>query len=145
MMQGGFYTPSSRERISYILSLANVKPGEKVVDLGSGDGRVLMACAKKGARCTGFEIDPLLVWRSRKNIKKAHLDKKITIIPKSFWTANISSYDVIIIYGITHIMGRLKDKLKKEAKENTRIISVYFRFPGWDHILKKGDIYLYKV
>lgn len=144
-LQGPFYAPATSDRIKDILKISRLKPRDKVVDLGSGDGRVLIACAKKGVLCTGFEIDPILVWRSRKNITRAGMEKQIKIIPKSFWSADISKFDVIIVYGITHIMERLEKKLQKEAKKNARIISIYFQFPHLKKIDQRGDIHLYSM
>ena len=70
LVQGAIYVPSRREAIEAMLYLAKVRRGERAADLGSGDGRVMAAFAGKGAFIDGFEVNPLLVWRSRNKIKK---------------------------------------------------------------------------
>jgi hypothetical protein len=71
------------------------------------------------------------------------LKNKAHIYNKSFWNVNLSSYDVVVIYGIDYIMERLEKKLLKELQPGTRIISNSFKFPNWDYLEKKNDIYLY--
>jgi predicted RNA methylase len=65
------FVPTPQEVVDKMIELAGVKKGDTVYDLGSGDGRIVITAAKKGARAVGFEIDPDLVKESRENIKKA--------------------------------------------------------------------------
>ena len=68
-LQGPIFAPSSETAISTMLKLAKIKPGVRIADLGSGDGRVVRAFAKKGVEVHGFEINPLLVLISKNKIK----------------------------------------------------------------------------
>jgi len=124
--------------------LSKVKPNQKVADLGSGDGRLVIAFAHSGAKVHGFEINPLLIQKSRTNIKKAKLENKAQIHLKSFWTANLSQYDIIYIYGMQHIMKRLEKKLQKELKPGAKIISNVYKFPNWPIKKQTNHIYLYQ-
>ncbi len=137
------FVPSAEDRVEIMLQLANVKPGEKAVDLGSGDGRVIIGLAKLGAKADGMEIDPELVKRARKNASEQGLDGKIKIINTNYWDEDLSGYDVITIYGITSIMDRLEQKLRKELKPGARVISNYFTFPNWQPVERQGEIYVY--
>ncbi|TSA46497.1 SAM-dependent methyltransferase, partial [bacterium] len=65
--QGALFVPTHRDKVKKIIELAHVQPGEKAVDLGSGDGRILIALAQAGADAHGFEINPLLIIWSRYN------------------------------------------------------------------------------
>src|SRR4029079_6072240 len=65
------FVPSPQEVVDRMIELAGVKKGDVVYDLGSGDGRIVITAAKKGAKAVGFEIDPDLVRESRENIQKA--------------------------------------------------------------------------
>lgn len=76
---GAIYVPTSEEKIEKMVKLLKIKPGQKVVDLGAGDGRVLVALAKAGAKAYGYEINPYLVSRAIKNIQKAKLADKAFI------------------------------------------------------------------
>lgn len=134
---------TSEQKISTIIKLAQIKPGQKAADLGSGDGRILMALAKMGVNATGYEIIPLRAEKSRKKIKEAGLEEKARVYVQDFWQADLSGFDVVIIYGVTRIMGRLQEKLEKESPAGTRIISHHFPFPGWKETKKSDNIYLY--
>ena len=94
LLRGGPYVPSNREIVERMIGMAGVRPGEKAVDLGSGDGRVVIALARAGAEAYGFEINPFLVSWSRRNIKKAGLEGKAFIIKRSFWKENYSKYQI---------------------------------------------------
>lgn len=67
---GAVFAKSDEKLIATMIQLAKVKPGEKAVDLGSGDGSVIIALAKAGAEAHGYELNPFLVWLSRRQIKK---------------------------------------------------------------------------
>lgn len=140
---GAIYVPSRKDRIDKIIELAEIKPGEKAVDLGSGDGRLVIALAKAGAEAYGYEIDPTLVRSSKKNIQEAGL--KAFIEWGSFWQADLSQFDVVVIYGMSHVMKRLEKKLGKELRKGTRVICNSFEFPNWSCKKKENNVYLYQV
>lgn len=138
------YVPTWGERFQNVIELAQVKPGEKVVDLGSGDGRLVIAFAQAGAEAHGYEINPMLVFRSRKLIKKAKLEGRAFIHWGSFWNADLSPYRLVVIYGMSHIMGRLERKLLRELSSGSRVVSIYFKFSSWPSVENRGSINLYK-
>jgi len=140
---GAIYVPTAKNRIDTIVSFAEISPGSKVADLGSGDGRLLSAFAKKGAVVFGYEINPFLVSKSRKNIIKEGLENKAFVFNKSFWHQDLSGFDVIVVYGMVHVMGRLEKKLQKELKNGAKVVSHAFVFPHWDFVKKENNIYLY--
>src|SRR3989338_11665358 len=129
--QGAIFVPSKKNTIESMVKLSNVKKGDRVCDLGSGDGRIVIAFAKKGAKSFGYEINPLLVWISRYYIKKNKLEKNATIYWKSFWKEDLSKYEIVTVFGIDYIMSRLERKLKKELKSGSIILVNLFPFPNW--------------
>lgn len=143
IFRGGIYVPTKIEKIKKMVDFLEIKTGEKAVDLGSGDGRMVIALAKAGAESYGYEINPFLVALARKNIKKAGLEEKAFVFQKNFWKEDLSRFDIIAVYGILHIMKRLEVKLKKELKENARVASNAFPFPTWKHAKEREGIYLY--
>lgn len=145
IFRGAFFAQSQRKEIEKMILLANIKSDDKAVDLGSGDGRLLIALAKVGAETYGYEINPILVWWSRYKIKRAGLSKKAFVYWKNFWSINLSNFNIVSVYGTKHIMDELEKKLKKELKPDARVISNYFIFPTWQHSKKEGSAYLYKV
>lgn len=144
MIFGGPYAPIGEQKIEAMLSLLKIKEGEKSVDLGSGDGRIVIALAQKGVVAHGYEVNPLLVLLARYKIRKKRLQKIAFIHWGDFWKADFSSYDIITIYLAPHIMSRLENKLRKDAKRRTRIAVNFFAFPTWKYDLRKDTIYLYR-
>lgn len=144
MASGGPYAPIGEQKTEDMMSLLKVKPGEKAVDIGSGDGRIVIALAKKGADAHGFEINPLLAKIAKDKIKKAGLEKKAKIHTKDFWQENLSNYDIVTVYLSGHIMKLVERKLRKELKPGARVAVNYFGFSNWKPEKKKGTIYLYR-
>ncbi len=114
--RGAPYFTTKPGSVDAILRLAHAGPHNKVADLGSGDGRILIAFAERGVESHGFEINPLLVWLSRRRISRAGLAGKAFVHWESFWKADLSGFDIVVVYGITHIMKKLEEKLEKELK-----------------------------
>lgn len=123
--------------------LKGVQPGDNFVDLGSGDGRIVMSAAARGARAAGYEINPLLVLISRYRIRKRNLPANI--FWKSFWDQDLSAYDFVTVFGITRIMPELEAKLKKELKPGSTVVSYAFHFPNWQPAEKQGPLFIYKA
>jgi ribosomal protein L11 methylase PrmA len=138
---GAPYQPSNKKQIERMVRLSGVKKGDRVVELGSGDGRVVIGLARRGAEVVGYEVNPLLVWISRRRIKKAGVNAKIYW--KSFWNVNLSGFDVIVMYQVFSVMGRLRRKVKREFKG--KIISNTWKFHGWKPVSREGNVFLYKV
>jgi protein-L-isoaspartate O-methyltransferase len=144
IFNGAPYVVTNQEDIQTMIKLADVQPNDRVVDLGAGDGEVVIAFAKAGAYVDGYEILPWLVWRSRKRIKMLNLQDKASMHWKSFWHVNLSPYDIVTVYGMPHVMPRLERKLKQELKPESRVISNYYLFPNFKPIKSLNNhIHLY--
>lgn len=143
IVQGALYFPTSPRGVREIIYLADVCAGQKIVDIGSGDGRVLIATAKLGAVAVGYEINPWLVWRSRRAIMQAGVANRVTVHWESFWRANLSEFDTVIVYGIPYIMHRLKKKLERELRPGTKVLSNAFDIPGWTPVTRERKIIQY--
>lgn len=145
LLKGAPYVPSKNDSVTRMLDLVHLKPGEKLVDLGSGDGRFLIAAAKAGATAVGYEVNPWLVLWSRYLIWRAGVAKQARVVWRDFRRDTFEDYDVIILYLLPATMALLEKKLQKEAKSTARIISNTFTFPHWKPIRKDIPLYLYKV
>lgn len=143
LAQGAVFVPTHQKKVEKIVALARIKAGMKVADLGSGDGRIVMALAQAGAEAHGYEINPLLVWWSRRRIKQAGLASRATIHFKNFWKADFSAYDVVVLFGIDYIMARLEKKLDRELPPHAVVISYLFPFPTWEPSRHDGGILVY--
>ncbi len=124
-----FFVPSPAEKVKTMLKLANPKPGEIFYDIGSGDGKILIEAVKQyDIKAIGVEINPLLVWLSRRKIKKLGLENKIHIIKGNFFKKDFSNADIIIIYLWQVTINLLEKKLLSELKSGTRLVSSTFTF-----------------
>lgn len=141
---GGVPIPSFKSTVKKMMRLADVKPGEFLMDLGSGDGRVLVAAARLGARCVGYEINPLLIWYSRLVLKLRGL-REASVRTGNFWKADLSDVDVVTLYISQSHMPKLKEKIQSEMRPGTRVVSAVFTFPDWEPEAVDGKVYLYRV
>lgn len=125
------FVRSSAERLATMLQLPQIQSGDRLLDMGSGDGKVVIALAKRFPKCTvvGVEFNPLLVQTSKNAIKAACLDGRITIVCQSFWKTDLSNFDVVFLYGTSYIMEKLEKKVRTEMRPGTQFVSNYFKFP----------------
>lgn len=137
------YFQTSRYRVATMVKLAEPKPGQKGVDLGSGDGRIVIAFAEKGVQMAGIELDTTLITLSEKNIRDARL-KNAVIEKKNFWEEDLSHYDIVTIYPMPDIMEALALKLKNEVKPGGRILTNFYPLPKWPATQSRDNIYLYR-
>lgn len=142
--RGAAYVPSSPAVVEEMVRLADPRGGERVADLGSGDGRLVIAFARAGAEAHGFEFNPVLVWWARRKIRRARLGGRAVVHWKNFWSADLSSFDVVTVFGIDHIMAPLERKLRQELKPNARVVSNAFLFPSWEAASSRNGVYLYR-
>ncbi len=146
---GAPWVPTSKELVNKILSISELKPAETLYDLGSGDGRLVIAAARDfGARAVGIEIDPFRVLYSRLRISQLRLSGKAKIIRSNFFNIDLRDADVVIVYLLQETLDKLQYKLEMElTKPNCRVVSVVFRFKGWEVIKsdQEARIYVYRT
>jgi len=142
---GAPFEPSRMKRIKLMLKFSSPKKGDKVAELGSGNGKVAIEFAKINPeiKVDGYEINPLLVLYSRRRIKKLGLENQIKIYWKNFWKVNLGKYDIISVFQIIFIMNKLEKKLKAELKPGAKVISNEWKFPHWHVKKQEGKVSLY--
>lgn len=126
------YIPSTRGNVDEMLRLAGVTPGDVVYDLGSGDGRIVIAAAKDyGARGVGIEFDAALVKESAANARKAGVAERVEFRHSDVFAANFSEASVVTLYLLTSLVNQLEPKLLAELKPGTRIVAHDYGFAEW--------------
>jgi 16S rRNA A1518/A1519 N6-dimethyltransferase RsmA/KsgA/DIM1 with predicted DNA glycosylase/AP lyase activity len=126
------YYPTPESIVERMLDLVQLKAGEKMFDLGSGDGRiVIMAARKYRADATGVELDPDLVQSSTARIRQLGLEKTAHIIYGDVLKQNYSSADVITVYLLPDSNLKLRPVLDATLKKGTRIVAHDFEIGGW--------------
>jgi hypothetical protein len=118
--------------VDAMLDLAKVKADDFVVDLGSGDGRIVLTAAQRfSARGVGVEIDPELVAKSNAEAKKRGMGERIRFIQNDVLQADVREATVLTLYLLPGMMQNLQSKLVRELKPGTRIVSHDFAFGDW--------------
>jgi 2-polyprenyl-3-methyl-5-hydroxy-6-metoxy-1,4-benzoquinol methylase len=133
-----------KKMLPYIVEAIGGRKNLSAVDIGSGDGRIVMALAREGLVAHGIEINPLLAMFSKIKIKAAGLQDKAFIHRASFWNSDFSQYDIVVLFGVFYIMKKLEKKLLAELKPGAIVICNHFYFPNWTPIKQEGDIYIYR-
>lgn len=145
---GAPWVPTKLRTVRRMLALAQVRPGETVYDLGSGDGRVLIVAAREfGARAVGVELDPVRAGWARLIVWGLGLRGKVTVRTGNFFTEDVRAADVVVCYLRTSTNRRLAEKLTEELRPGARVVSHAFPFPDWDLAGEDLDhrVYLYRV
>lgn len=114
------YLPIEPDLMTQMLSLLNIQPGEKFCDLGSGDGRVVIAAAQLGAEATGIEINSTLVQESQQNILAAGVTA--SIIEGDMYDMDLSPYDVVYGYLSHDVLRIMFDKYQQTTKPGNRFV-----------------------
>jgi protein-L-isoaspartate O-methyltransferase len=126
------YDPMPAEVVERMLMLAAVTKDDVVYDLGAGDGRVVIAAAKKyGVKAVGFEIDPGLVKLARENVRKQGLEKRVEIRQQDFTGADLSRATVVTLYLSYDGNQVLRPQLVKQLKPGSRVVSYTFDMGDW--------------
>ena len=140
---GAPYLPTHRRSIKPALELINLKPGELLLDLGAGDGRLLVAAARLGWRAVGYELNPLFwlisywqTWRHRHSVSI-----KLANYLKSDWPANTAA---VYIFGSTRAMSALAKKLK-QWQTPIRVVSYGFKLPGYAPSRVQNGFFVYDI
>ena len=146
---GALYVSTSRKKIAAFLDAIELSPGQVLVDLGCGDGRILrMAHRKFHVSAIGYEINPMAYLKAR--LLGIGI-RGVDIYRRNFWDADLRRADVVICYLYPDVMQKLSSKLKLELKPETVVVSCNFQLPGWrpsrvirlDSTLHNDPIYIY--
>ncbi|MCP5110799.1 MAG: class I SAM-dependent methyltransferase [bacterium] len=126
------YVPTSPDVVEAMLELAGVGPGDVVYDLGCGDGRIVIAAAKKhGARGVGVDINPERVDEAVGNAKTEGVSDKVKFIEQDLFKAEIGEASVVMLYLLQSVNEKLRPKLLAELKPGARIVSHLFTMGDW--------------
>lgn len=127
---GVIFVPSRAQQMQKLVERSGLKPGMKMVDLGSGDGRIVIAFAQAGIEAHGYEINPLLIWLSRWKIRKTGLTDKAFIHKQSVFTVDVSPYDCVVVFLVPPMLRKLEQSFAKQIKPSAIVFSNAFAFPN---------------
>lgn len=145
---GAAYDPAPMDKVYKMLIMAEVGREDVVFDLGCGDGRVLIAAARRfGSRAIGIEIDPfrfLFAWFMTIISGQTH---RVRIRFGNFFNKSIGEATAVMLFLYGPTNNRLKEKFKRELKPGTRIVSYIWEFDDWQMVdcLPEDKIYMYVI
>lgn len=121
------YVPTPHNVVDRMLAIAAIKPGELLYDLGSGDGRIVIAAARRyGARGVGIDLDPRRVREARENAARAGVGDQVSFIQGDLFKTDLSNADVVTLYLLSSVNRDLRPQLWRQLKVGTRVVSHAF-------------------
>lgn len=144
IVKGAPFINTKKEVVDAIVALAEPSAADTVIDLGSGDGRIVFAFSSQGIEAHGLEINLFLVLWSQFKAYLRH-DSKATFYWGNLWQTNLSNYSIVTVYGIVQIMPDLEKKLISELSPGAKIVSNTFQFPHMNPVRTNGSVRLYEI
>ncbi len=126
------YVPTPDEVVEKMLDIANVGPGDYVVDLGSGDGRIVIAAAKRGAFAHGVDIDPQRIREANENAREAGVEDRVVFVEGNIFETDFSMASVLTMYLLNSVNLKLRPKILEILEPGTRVVSHSFNMNEWE-------------
>lgn len=139
---GAPYLPTLSKQVEAALQLVDLKPGQTLIELGSGDGRVMAAAAERGLTVVGYELNPLLVLYSRFRLRKYR--GQATVHWGNFWMKKWPHADGIFVFLLDNYMEKLDTKVTQQYSHPVKLVSFAFRIPGKEIVKESQGIALYR-
>lgn len=138
---GAPYLPTKKQQVLTALDLLNLKPGQRLLELGAGDGKVTMEALRRGIDVTAIELNPILciiIW-----LRSWRFRHHVTIKCGNFWHTSWGEYDAIYTFLLEKYMSRLDKKIIQENKK-VMLATFAFQIPDKAPIDEKNGVYLYR-
>src|SRR5579884_362002 len=124
LLFGAPYLPTLKPQIETALTLAQLKPGQTLIELGCGDGRVVLAAAKKGIKVVGYELNPILALTAW--LRTRHYRRQVKIVWGNFWLKDWPPADAIFVFLLYRYMVKLDKKCMQYKYKPVKLISFAF-------------------
>jgi len=142
LLIGAPYMPTLKKSCTQALDLLDLKPGQTLYELGSGDGVMLKLAAQRGLKVVGYELNPFLVFISR--FRTIRYRRQVKIRCWNFWGADLSKADGVFVFLLDRFMPRLDAKIQKEKPiKGLKLVSHAFKIPSKKPAAKAGALFLY--
>lgn len=141
LLVGAPYMPTLRSERQEVLKLLDLKPGQVLYELGSGDGSLVKEAAASGLMVVAYELNPFLVVISK--FRTLRYRKQVKIHWGNFWKADLAEADGIFVFLLDRFMEQLDEKIKKGGKPGIKLVSHAFKIPGKKPATKSGPLFLY--
>lgn len=141
LLFGAPYLPTLKPQVRAALELANVKPGETLLELGCGDGKILLAAAHVGVKSVGYELNPILALIAR--IRTLKYRKTVKVIWGNFWFKPLPPAEAIFVFLLPKYMKKLDTKIMQSKQKPVKLVSFAFEVPGKVAVTSKDGVFLY--
>lgn len=138
---GAPYLPTLSPQVAAALELVDLRSGQTLVELGSGDGKVLIAAAEQGVRVIGYELNPILVIISW--VRTRRYRKLVSIKWRNFWNVSLPESEAVFVFLLDRFMEKLDAKLIASEHKPLKLVSFAFKVPGKPITQEKHGVYLY--
>ncbi len=138
---GAPFLPTLRARTGEALDMLNLDPGQTLLELGSGDGRILRAAAERGVYAIGYELNPLLVLWSKLHTWRYR--RLISIRWGNYWRGELPPTDAIYVFLLKPYMQKLDKKIIQDYKDPVKLVSFGFTIPNKTPAAELNGLYLY--
>lgn len=142
IMFGAPFLPTRPVQVSVAMELLDLKKGQTLLELGSGDGRLLIAAAQQGVYAIGYELNPLLVVYSWLRTRKYR--KYVRIIWGNYWNKPLPKADAIFTFLLNKFMTKLDNKITQESNKPIKLASFAFKIPGKPITKEEHGVFLYR-
>ncbi len=148
LLRGAPYLPTLGNQVKAALDLIDLDPGDTLLELGCGDGKVMIAAAERGLRVVGYELNPILAliaW-----VRTRRYGTQITVVWGDFWTKPWPKADGIFVFLLDTYMQKLDTKIVQSKHERVKhskgikLVSFAFQVPGKMPVAERQGVYLYK-
>lgn len=141
LLFGAPYLPTLSKQQAAALDLLDLKPGQTLLELGSGDGRMLAVAARRGIKAVGYELNPLLAMYSWLMTRRYR--GLVTVKWANFWRVKLPETDGIYVFLLDRYMSKLYKKIIQENGKSIKLVSFAFEIPEIKHTKEKSGLYLY--
>ena len=125
------YVPTPQEVVDEMLNIADVGPGDYVIDLGSGDGRIVISAVKRGAWGHGVDLNPERINEARANAEEAGVSDEVVFLQENLFNTDFSKANVITMYLLNSVNRKLRPHLLEDLEPGTKIVSHSFDMGDW--------------
>lgn len=139
---GAPYVPIHKSSLESVFNSIKLAKSATVIDLGSGDGKVLLLAAQKGYSAIGYELNPFLVLISKWRLRKYPNAK---VVMKDMWQADVTEADLVFTFLATKYMERLKTQIVSKMKKGSYFASYAFEIPDLELLRKTQGVNTYKL
>ena len=142
LLFGAPYLPTLTPQVETALQLANLMPGQTMIELGCGDGKVLIAAAQTGVHAVGYELNPILAaiaWYRTRKFKGS-----VRVVWGNFWNKTWPEAEAIFTFLHPRFMKKLDTKIVQSSMQNVKLVSFAFTIPDREPVDEKNGVFLYR-